>query len=310
MHKIVLFTRNINSFSLINFLISKQLLKVIAVPSINDMETHNFIQILNQYKIPYFLYGEDETRNLQTLKSMDVNLALVFGFPFKVPLTIIEYFKTKIYNLHPFSLSKYKGENSIFWQIKSGEIKSFLSVQKLTENFNEGDILVQKEINIKYQDTFGTLNHIVSQLIVEVVDEFLKKLDIENLTALAKIGDIGYTKEVKDKEIQIDWKSMTSLEIYNLCRACNPIFGGAKTMLKNFQLFIVETTIVNMPNFGLEAGTIIHIGSPEGLIVSTIDGSIRVNIVSIPDGVFSGLCFVKHFNIEAGEKLKKLKDNL
>lgn len=305
MNKIVLYSKSLNSLNLISFLISKKLLGVVAVANVNDMETYTFIQSLNQYKIPYFIYGDDDSKNLDTLKSVEVNLALVFEFPFKISLSIIEYFKGKIYNYHVSKLPKYRGKLPLFWQIKNGETKSILTLHKLTKEFNAGDIIVQKEFDIDYQDTYGVLNSISSQLIVNVTIEFLEKLDEGRLNASAQIEGISYTREIKEEDLTIDWKTMISLDIYNLCRACNPIFGGAKSILKNSQISILETTIVDMDNLGLEAGTIIHIGSPEGLIVSTIDGTIRIDILSVSDGVFSGLRFAKCFNIEAGERLKK-----
>lgn len=305
MNKVLLFTRSLNSLGTINFLMSKNMLSAVAVPNVNDMETHTLLQTLNQYKIPYFIYGEEEKQNLQNIKKIEPTLGIVFGFPFKIPSSIIEYFKDEIYNYHGSLLPKYRGVDPIFWQLKNGESKSALTLHKLTQNFDDGDIVLQEEFELKAHYTQGVLNAIFSEISLNLTARFLEKLETKTLSTSAQIGDISCAPKVKEEDLIIDWDSMNSQDIYNLCRACNPIFGGAKTIWKNSFISILEATVVDMENLGLKPGTIIHIGSPEGLIVSTKDGTLKIDIVSVPDGVFNGLRFAKCFNIEVGELLKK-----
>jgi len=304
--KITLFLRSLNGFSLIDYLIHNKLLACVCVADKKDADTHNLLQSLEHYKIPYFIYSENDLVTLDTLNKIDTNLAVIFGFPFKISQNIIDHFKENIYNIHASALPSYRGINPMFWQIRDGKEDSALVMHKLTQKFDEGDIVVSKSFLIDSQDTFGTLNGVVSQLTVSLLEEFLESFD-NKLNASAQIGDISYSKEVEQSDILIDWRNMTSLEIYNLIRACNPIFGGAKVMWKNSMLSILESTIMDMNNLGIEAGTIIHIGSPEGLIVSTIDGTLRLDIISVPDGFFSGVRFANRFKLDVSEKLTMIK---
>lgn len=305
--KIALFVSSLNAFNLISYLINKNVLSCVVIANKNSADTHNLAQTLTQYKVAYFLYNQNDTNNLTLLKKADTNLALSFGFSFKIPQEIIDYFKDNIFNIHASDLPKYRGKNPLFWQLRNGEEKSALSLHKVTQNFDEGEIILKEEFEINYQDTFGILNGIVSQLVIKLVENFLELLNTNSLTTLPQITDISFAKEVSQKDIIIDWESMSSLDIYNLTRACNPIFGGAKTIWKDTMLSIFESTIIDMDNLNLEAGTIIHIGSPEGLIITTIDGAIRIDNISILDGIFSGLRFAKRFNMDIGEKLSTIK---
>lgn len=309
--KIVLFTSSPLSLTLIGDLYSKESLSCVVIPAKNDSEIQNLAQILNENNIPFFYFNEnDEKSNLELLDQVQCDLALVFVFPYKLNKKICIHFNHHIFNLHASSLPLYRGSQPLFWQLKNGESKSALSLCRLIESFDEGDIVLQYPFEINQHDTFGILAGVISQMAVSLVNEFITmtiKQGIDNIKAIAQMGESCDAPKLTQNDIGIDWKTMNAVEIVNLIRACNPICGGAQTMWKNSSLSILEATVVDMPNLGLDAGVILHLGYPEGFIVSTIDGSIRIDVVSVPDGLFSGLRFAKRFNMNAGEKLSFIK---
>ena len=305
-NKITLFSSSSVSLHLISYLLSKELLACVVVTSRVDADANTLLQTLVQHNIPYFQFNEkDNNINLDILKQVSSDLALVFSFPHKLDETILSHFKYNIFNIHASSLPQYKGNQPIFWQLKNGEKKSSLTLYKMTQEFDNGDIIIQKYFDINDKDTLGILTGIISQLVINVVENFLDLIEQHGTTlpASAQIGDESKAPKIEHKDIMINWETMKSNDIVNLVRACNPIFGGAQTLWKNSSISILEATAVTLPNLGLEVGTILHIGSPEGLIVATIDSAVRLDIVSVPDGFFSGLRFAKRFNMDAGEKL-------
>ncbi|MDD2698367.1 MAG: formyltransferase family protein [Arcobacteraceae bacterium] len=302
--KITLFASSSVALNLIGYLLSKEILACVVVTSRIDADANLLLQTLIQHNIPYFVFKEkDDKANLEILKQIDSNLALVFSFSHKLSTSILEHFNNDIFNIHASLLPKYRGSQPIFWQLKNGETSSALSLCRMSKNLDDGGIIIQKEFEIDSKDTYGILTIIVSQLVLNLTDDFLELLNKygTTLNASAQIGDESKAPKVEHKDICIDWESMTSNDIVNLARACNPIFGGAQTKWKNSSISIVEATVVDMPNLGLKAGTILHIGAPEGLIISTVDSAVRVDIVSVPEGFFSGLRFAKRFRIDAGE---------
>jgi methionyl-tRNA formyltransferase len=302
--KITLFASSSVALNLIGYLLSKEILACVVVTSRIDADANLLLQTLIQHNIPYFVFNEkDDKANLEILKQVDSNLALVFSFSHKLSTSILEHFNNDIFNIHASLLPKYRGSQPIFWQLKNGETSSALSLCRMSENLDDGGIIIQKEFEIDSKDTYGILTIIVSQLVLNLTDDFLELLNKygTTLNASAQIGDESKAPKVEHKDICIDWERMTSNDIVNLARACNPIFGGAQTKWKNSSISIVEATVVDMPNLGLKAGTILHIGAPEGLIISTVDSAVRVDIVSVPEGFFSGLRFAKRFRIDAGE---------
>ncbi|NOR58973.1 MAG: methionyl-tRNA formyltransferase [Sulfurimonas sp.] len=304
-HKITLFTSSSVSLNLISYLLSKNILACVVISSRMDSDANLLLQTLIQQNIPYFQFDEKENnKNLEILKQIQSDVALVFSFPYKLSETVLECFNSNVFNIHASALPKYKGSQPLFWQLRNGERTSALTLFKMTQGFDSGDIIIQKDFNINEKDTVGILTGILSQLVIVIVEDFLDLLEQHGTTlpASAQIGEESQAPKLEHKDIIIDWENMTSNDIVNLARACNPIFGGAQTLRNNSTICILEATAVTLSNLGLDAGTILHIGSPDGLIVATIDSSIRLDIVSVPDGFFSGLRFAKRFNVDAGEK--------
>lgn len=304
-YKITLFSSSSVALNLVSYLLSKELLACVVVTSRADADAQMLLQTLTQHNVPHFVFNEnDDKQNLDILNQIKSDLALVFGFSHKLSSLILKHFNNNIFNIHASLLPKYRGSQPLFWQLKNGETSSALSLCRMSENFDDGEIIIQKKFDIDAKDTFGILAGTVSQVVINIVDDFLNILYKKEkiLSASAQIGKATSAPKVEAKDIIIEWEKMSSSDIVNLTRACNPIFGGAQTVWKNSYLNILEATTVDMPNLGLKAGTIIHIGAPEGLIVSTIDSVVRIDIISVPDGIFSGLRFAKRFNIDAGDR--------
>jgi len=304
-HKITLFASSSVALNLVSYLFSKELLACVVVTSRADADAQMLLQTLTQHNVPHFVFNEnDDKQNLDILNQVKSDLALVFGFSHKLSSLILKHFDNDIFNIHASLLPKYRGSQPLFWQLKNGETSSALSLCRMSESFDDGEIIIQKKFDIDGKDTFGILAGTVSQVVINIVDDFLNILYKKEkiLSASAQIGEATSAPKVETKDIIIEWEKMNSADIVNLTRACNPIFGGAQIVWKNSYLNILEATTVNMPNLGLKAGTIIHIGAPEGLIVSTIDSAVRIDIISVPDGIFSGLRFAKRFNIDAGDR--------
>ena len=57
-------------------------------------------------------------------------------------------------------------------------------------------------------------------------------------------------------------------------------------------------------NLQLEPGMIVHLGAPEGILLASIDGLLRLDVISSPGGIFSGLRFAERYRLQAGQKFE------
>ncbi len=303
--KIVLFLSSSITLNIVQMIQQRGVLAGVVITPRVDTDSRNLEYQINQMKISSFRYdGQDISKTISNIKQLKGNIGLVVTFSVKFPQEIIESLEYGIFNTHASLLPQYKGTSPIFWQLKNNERKTAVVIHKVKESIDSGDIAVTYKFDIHLYDTFGTLSASIFQIIPILINEFLELLSKYN-------GDIPLTKQEgiesnaptpSQNDITVDWKTMSAKEIVSLAKACNPNFGGAQILYKNSYIGIMEAKLLNTPSYGLDPGTIIHIGAPEGLIVATKEGSLKIETFYLTDGVFSGLVFADRFSLDAGEK--------
>jgi methionyl-tRNA formyltransferase len=93
---------------------------------------------------------------------------------------------------------------------------------------------------------------------------------------------------------------MGAKQIVDMARAGNPVFNGCVIRLGQTPLSLLQASVVDYPTYGVTPGTICHSGEPDGVIVATADGALRLDVMANMDGVFSANAFVERFQISAG----------
>ena len=99
---------------------------------------------------------------------------------------------------------------------------------------------------------------------------------------------------------------MTALEISALCRASNAQPNGAWCHIHKVPIHVMQAMPVERQHYGVEPATILAIGEAEGLVVSTLEGALRLDILACADGVFSGFTFAERFQLDVGMTLSSV----
>jgi phosphoribosylglycinamide formyltransferase-1 len=116
---------------------------------------------------------------IATLRSLDVNFIVLAGYMKRVPLQIIHEFRNRIVNIHPALLPKFGGEGMYGMHvheavIAAGERFSGASVHIVDEEYDHGEIVLQKTISIDADDTAGTLAAKVLKIEHEIYPEAIR----------------------------------------------------------------------------------------------------------------------------------------
>ena len=106
--------------------------------------------------IKSFRFSKDEMDSgklLKDLKSQKVDWVLLCGFLLKIPSDILMEYKDRILNIHPSLLPKHGGKGMYGMNVhkavqKSGSNESGLTIHKVSENYDEGDIVFQASVDI------------------------------------------------------------------------------------------------------------------------------------------------------------------
>ena len=116
----------------------------------------------NQYRIEKKIINYDkkiktDKKILYFLNQKKIKLICLAGFMKILSKNFIKKFKGKIINIHPSLLPKYKGLNTHFRAIKSGEKFAGCTVHYVTSKLDSGKIILQKKIKISKKDTAFSL---------------------------------------------------------------------------------------------------------------------------------------------------------
>jgi len=127
-------------------------------------------------------YKTDEV--LQVLLRNQTDLVVLAGFMWLVPEYLINAFRGKIINIHPALLPKYGGKGMYGSHVHEAVIKnrektSGITIHFVNEKYDDGQIILQKEIPVLENDTPDTLAARIHELEYEyypkVIEELLMK---------------------------------------------------------------------------------------------------------------------------------------
>jgi methionyl-tRNA formyltransferase len=85
------------------------------------------------------------------------DLIISVSYRYRIPSDVLSLSRFKPFNLHPSLLPKYRGCSSLTWAMVNGEKKCGFTYHYMDSNFDTGNIIFQKSMNIKSYDLQVTL---------------------------------------------------------------------------------------------------------------------------------------------------------
>jgi methionyl-tRNA formyltransferase len=201
---------------------------------------------------------------------------------------------------HPSLLPLHRGPSSINWPIMWGAKKTGLSIFWPDDGLDEGEILLQKEVDIGPDDTLGDVYFKkIFPLGVESVLEAVDLVRAGNPPRIAQDDSKAtYESWCKKSHGEIDWNRSAG-EVYNQIRATNPA-PGAWTTFEGKTLQVFDSAKVEA---GGRPGEIVAI-SDEGFTVVAGLGGILVKRVRYDGGAkVAAKEFVDANGIKVGTRL-------
>jgi methionyl-tRNA formyltransferase len=239
------------------------------------------------------------------LREHQPDVVLIKTFPWKIPASLLSIPQFGFINFHYAPLPQFRGTNPLFWMIRNREPVGGVTVHQIDENLDTGDILFTKEVPIYPEASFGMLIGQLAYTGLELTTTLLQSL--MNKTLIPEKQDSSQAKwysQPKAEDLFIDWKTMTSMEVRALVKACNPWQKGAVTRYKGWAFGITDISLsfMTVPT-ETTAGTVIAIDVPNGLQIVCADGkAIKIEVVYSEEGYFPGHKMTQ-FGLRKGEKL-------
>ncbi len=116
----------------------------------NQAHSHSKIIFLaKEKKIPFFCPSSITSEDILSLKKIKVDLGLVISYGLILPKNFFSIPKYGMFNVHFSILPKYRGASPIQSVIIKGEETTGISIQKINEKMDQGDISMKDSFEIK-----------------------------------------------------------------------------------------------------------------------------------------------------------------
>jgi methionyl-tRNA formyltransferase len=145
---------------------------------------------------------------------------------------------SKCINIHPSSLPKYRGPSPIRTAILNGDDNMDVCLMNMVSEMDAGNVYLRKNIKIDENDTNETVETKVSNVAIELLDEYMANPDI--YPGIPQQGEPTFTRKFDGNDEIIDWKK-SSIQIHNQIRA----LGCGRTKINGSDVKILETKIDN-----------------------------------------------------------------
>lgn len=188
MKKIVIFASGsgTNAENIIRYFNATKTATVAAV--FTNKADAKVIQRAEKYQVPTHVFSKNDLEQgkvLQEITILQPDLIVLAGFLLKFPETIVAAFSDKIINIHPALLPKYGGKGMYGMHVhqavvENKEPKTGITIHYVNENYDEGNIIFQKEVTVLVSDTPEVVATKIHQLEQDHFPAVIEKL-IANL---------------------------------------------------------------------------------------------------------------------------------
>ena len=235
-------------------------------------------------------------RGLEALRSLEPDALVVVAYGELLPRAVLDLPTVAAVNLHFSLLPSYRGAAPVQNALLHGSASTGITSMLMSDGLDEGDVLLQLEVDIEPTDDAGSLGGRLASLGGPLIVETLDGLAAGTLTPVPQ-DDAAATFAPKIANRRIDWGSPAS-GVVNLVRALGPS-PGSTTTLRGAPLKVLR---------GEEVDDVGHPGilsriDPQGPVVGAGQGSVLLREVA-PAGKkrMSGADLCKGFRLQAGER--------
>lgn len=215
---------------------------------------------------------------INTLKNLNPDLIVIIAFRI-LPKEIFSIPKLGSINLHASLLPKYRGAAPINHAIINGETKSGITTFFLDDSVDTGSIILQKEISIDINDTFGD---VYSRMSVAGADMVLNSLDLIRNKSYELINQdnpqASKAPKIFRKDCIINWNK-DSVSLHNFIRGLSP--SPSAYTLSEGRVYKILRSLLSNNKSVRKPGTLFS--DNKKLYVSTTDNDLEVLTIQ-PEG--------------------------
>ncbi|MFA5388404.1 MAG: methionyl-tRNA formyltransferase [Candidatus Omnitrophota bacterium] len=213
--------------------------------------------------------------SIRSLKSFNADLFIVVSFGQILSKQVLSLPKLFCLNIHASLLPGYRGAAPINRAIAAGEKETGVTIMRMNEKMDEGDIILKEAIAIDDNDDAVSLSKKLSGRGAVLALKAVKLIKDNKAEFIAQDNSRAtYAPKLKKEEGLIDWNSGAE-EISNKIRAFTP-WPGCYTHLNKKILKIWKASPLADPGQGsLKPGDMLKAGK-NGILIKTGNGVLKI----------------------------------
>lgn len=239
--------------------------------------------------------GEDEN-----IRSLAPELIVVVAYGCILPASVLTLPKYGCINLHVSLLPQYRGSAPVQWAVLNGDTETGVSVMRMNEGLDTGDVLHCERIAIAPEETSGELFDRVTAVGARVLCEVIPAIAANSLIPVPQDHQKATFAPMLTKEMAQFNFSQSAAHIHNWVRGMNPWPSAWFITTAGKKVKVIESRLVDSE--GCEAaGTVLAI---KPLTIACGEGSIQLLKVT-PEGSkpMDGSAFAAGLRLKVGDSL-------
>jgi methionyl-tRNA formyltransferase len=211
---------------------------------------------------------------IENIRDLTPDVIVVMAYGQILPRDVLELPRLACLNLHASLLPRWRGAAPIQAAIAAGDRETGITAMYMDEGLDTGDVLLQRSLEIRPNDTGGSLHDRLAQIAPEALLESLR-LVAGSAPRIAQDNALAtHAPKLKREHGLIDW-SGSAEAIERRIRAYNP-WPGAFMKLDNQNLKIFSASVVDLDG---QPGEVLR--SDKDLIIATGKGALSLAEVQL-----------------------------
>jgi methionyl-tRNA formyltransferase len=172
----------------------------------------------------------------------DYDVLLSASWPARIPQFLCDRAKIAV-NIHTSLLPEGRGSHPLNWALIWGKKRTGITIHKIVDTYDAGDILLQRIVPIDYHDNIISLRERVEEVFPLVLEEFFQ--DPESFPPIQQNqAHASYAQKRRPEDGLVNLNAEPD-EVYNFVRAHHPTDYPAFFYVKGQRRRITGATIHN-----------------------------------------------------------------
>lgn len=156
---------------------------------------------------------------VEEIKKISPDLFVVVAYGQILKKNLLDIPKIAPINIHASLLPKYRGAAPIHRAIMNGEQKTGITIMKMNEKMDAGEVILKEDCSIEIDDTFSDVENKLLKLACSLISQVLDDCEKNICLSSPQNHDMAtFAPKIDQKECQINWDD-DARNIHNKIRA-------------------------------------------------------------------------------------------